>query len=442
MDSSQRQTVAVVGLGYVGLPVALLAEEKGYRVIGIDVDEKKVESINRRVSPINDGQVVSRIGGSSLEATTDASRVAEASVVLVCVPTPVSDSHLPDLGPLRSAIQDIAPFLAEGALVVIESTINPGVCEGVVIPLLERITGARCGSSFFVAHCPERINPGDPKWSVESIPRVVGASDQEALQKAMQFYQSILNAEVRPMSTLKEAEAVKVVENAFRDINIAFVNELAVSFSKLGIDVVHVIEGAATKPFAFLPHYPGCGVGGHCIPVDPYYLIEYARTNGDFHHEFLTIARKVNQRMPRFTVDLLLSLLKERGTEGIHVGVFGLSYKPDVDDDRESPSYEIMKHLQSEGISFSVFDPFFSSADHQDRVARSLGFPVQVERSFQEALERSDAVIVATAHSYFQEHFSPEMCLKYGISVVVDGRNVLPKEKFQSAGIAYKGIGR
>jgi UDP-N-acetyl-D-glucosamine dehydrogenase len=283
-----NRTIVVIGLGYVGLPLALLADRKGYKVIGIDVISEKVELLNRRTVPFADQEIAEQLKNSSLEATTDFSRIKDVSIIIICVPTPIYENNMPNFEPVENACRSIAPFLQKEQLVVLESTVNPGFCENIVLPILEKESGLKCGKDFYLAHCPERINPGDKKWNIENINRVVGGFDETGLQKAIEFYKSIISAEIKPMASLKEAEAVKIVENAFRDINIAFVNELAMSFSRLNIDVVNVINGAATKPFSFMPHYPGCGVGGHCIPVDPYYLIEYAKKNGFkyFRHFF------------------------------------------------------------------------------------------------------------------------------------------------------------
>jgi UDP-N-acetyl-D-glucosamine dehydrogenase len=278
-----NKTISIIGLGYVGLPLALLAAKKGYRVIGVIKNPEKAKLINERISPIQDEKIIEDLKTTTLEATTDFSRIKEAIIVIVCVPTPIDCNHMPNLEPVESATRNVGIYLQKGQTVIMESTVNPGVCEEVMLPILEKESGLKSGIDFYFAHCPERINPGDPKWNVENINRVVGSLEEKGLDIATSFYQSILTGSIMRMGNLKEAEACKVVENSFRDINIAFVNELALSFAKLGIDAVRVIDGAATKPFAFMAHYPGCGVGGHCIPVDPYYLIEYAKKKGFFH---------------------------------------------------------------------------------------------------------------------------------------------------------------
>jgi len=340
----------------------------------------------------------------------------------------VYENHLPNLEPVKKACEHIAKFLQKGQLVILESTVNPGVSESIVLPILEKGSGLQGGVDFYLAHCPERINPGDKKWNVANINRVVGSLEEKGLKMAVDFYRSIISGEVNPMGSLKEAEAVKVVENSFRDINIAFVNELAMSFSRLDIDVVNVINGAATKPFSFMAHFPGCGVGGHCIPVDPYYLIDYAKKNG-FNHDFLKLARRINNHMPEFTAEQVKRELSKKGisVQGAKVAVLGLAYKPEIDDYRESPSFKIIKYLQALGARVVSFDPFVIAKS----AAKNLG----------EAVENAQAVVIATAHKAFKE-LKPEYLVKHGVKVVIDGRNCLQKDKFGAVGIVYKGIGR
>lgn len=419
-----KQKVAIIGLGYVGLPLAVQTALKGYDVTGIDLDEPKISSINKGVSPITDEFVEDNLKPGFMEATTDMSVVKNADIVIICVPTPVKNDYQPDLGPLKGAVSAAAKHLKKGALLIIESTINPGVSDEVILPLIEEEFGLEPGKDFYLSHCPERINPGDPKWTVANIPRVVGSFDEVGLKKTVEFYESIVDASIKPMGSLKEAEAVKVVENSFRDVNIAFVNELAMSFSALGINVVNVINGAATKPFAFMAHYPGAGVGGHCIPVDPYYLIEYARSYG-FDHDFLSLARKINNKMPEFTVERLIDGLNEAGLalSRSRVIILGLSYKPNVGDDRESPSYKIIKILKQKGVKrVDTFDPYFADKS--------------TATSLEDALKDKDAVIIATAHKEFME-------IDYdasGTKVLVDGRNALPVKTDYSR-VVYRGIG-
>lgn len=415
--TTATKRLAIIGLGYVGWPLVLLAMRRGYRVHGIDIDSTKIEKLQSSLDTASNS--------ITLAATFEG--VAEVETMVVCVPTPVHENHEPDLEPLKNAAISIAPHLKRDQLIIIESTVNPGVCEEVVLPLLLAGSGLAQEEIYF-AHCPERINPGDPKWNVENIPRVVGALNAKSLKRAIEFYESVLTGAIKPLSSLKEAEAVKMVENSFRDINIAFVNELGMSFSRLGIDVMHVIEGASTKPFGFMTHYPGCGVGGHCIPVDPYYLITYAKQNG-FTHRFLAMAREVNNAMPAFAVSRLIEAFAEAGMapRGKRVALLGIAYKPNIEDYRESPSLAINDELVRHGIEVQSFDPHVP--EHSSA------------KTLKAALQGTDAVIVATAHDSFRE-LTPGYLKRHGVRIVIDGRNCLPKEQFVKAGMTYRGIGR
>ncbi len=448
-----KQSVAIIGLGYVGLPLAILADKKGFKVVGIDADASKVAAIQQGASPFYDPEVTADLAKTSLTATSDITAIADVDTIVVCVPTPVDENYNPDLTPVRNACTAIAHNLHAGQLIIIESTINPGVCDEVIIPLLEEASGLSCGTDFYLAHCPERINPGDTRWNVSNIARVVGGNDAISLKRATAFYAAVVDAPIKPMGSLKEAEAVKVVENSFRDINIAFVNELAMSFTKLGIDVVNVIDGAATKPFAFMPHYPGAGVGGHCIPVDPYYLIEYAQRNG-FSHEFLRAARGINNAMPEFAVERCADGLEEAGIplKGARVTVLGLSYKPDVGDLRESPALEIIEILKRKGAHVAAFDPYITAyeggvpAAHADAEREPAAFyetatALTANDDLRQAVQGADAVLIATAHAEFKQ-IDPTFLKAEGIKVVADGRNYLNKAAVTKAGLIYRGIGR
>lgn len=422
------KSIAVIGLGYVGLPLALLADKKDFKVFGIDIDSKKIKSLSNKKSYIDDVSD-KEISTTKAKFTNDMSVVSKVDAVIICVPTPVSSEKVPDLDPVKSAVSVIAPHLKNGSLVVIESTINPGVCDDIVIPLLEEKSGKKVGSDIYLAHCPERINPGDPKWNVSNINRVVGANSKPELDMAVDLYENLIDAEIKPMATIKEAEAVKIVENSFRDVNIAFVNELAMSFHKLGINLENVIDGATTKPFSFMPHHPGCGVGGHCIPVDPYYLIEYAHNNG-FEHHFLRLARDINESMPQFTVDLLTEALNEIGLplKNTKVALLGLSYKANVGDNRESPANVIKELLLEAGVDLTIYDPYFIN----DSTVKSLG----------DALSGATAIVIATGHDEFK-NIIVKLLIEKKIKVIVDGRNVMrhQKETFKNTSIIYKGIG-
>jgi UDP-N-acetyl-D-glucosamine dehydrogenase len=427
-EAVATQHVVVVGLGYVGLPLAILARERGHITAGVDISERRREMIKKAEVPDLEDAQTSALKKQPLQISGDFSPVALADIVIICVPTPVDADHNPDLSPVVAACEGVAVHLRRGQLVILESTVHPGTCEEIVIPILEKNSKLKAGRDFGVAHCPERINPGDKYWSVSRIPRVIGAVDRKSLMRASAFYRSILDALVYEMGSLREAEAVKVVENSFRDINIAFVNELAMSFTKLNIDVINVLEGAATKPFGFMIHYPGAGVGGHCIPVDPYYLIRYAHKNG-FSHKFLSLARDINEHMPEFTAEQTKIALEQNDIDldGAVVALLGISYKPNISDLRESPSFEIIHELKVRGALVRTFDPH--APEHS-----SVG-------TLEEALEGADAAVIATAHREFKT-LTPDVFLKHGVRAVVDGRNCLDKEQFAASALTYRGIGR
>lgn len=416
MNKAQNTSVAVVGLGYVGLPLALLAEKKGFEVVGIEASKEKVSDLKNGVSLVDDEMVVKKLPTTKILFTDQFSKISDCDIVIICVPTPVDGTKDPDLSLVESAVKSSVAQMKQGSLLVVESTINPGVCDEVVIPLIEFSSNHVVGKTIHLAHCPERINPGDKKWNVGNINRVLGASDQAGLDAAYSFYSKLVDADIMKMNTIKEAEAVKVVENSFRDINIAFVNELAMSFKKLGIDVTNVINGAATKPFAFMAHYPGIGVGGHCIPVDPYYLMKYAMSNG-FDHKFLRLARDINESMPVYSVGLLEQALIEKMNKPLSettVCVLGLSYKPNVADDRESPAYAVISALEDRGATVVKYDPYFLEKS--------------TEKTLDASLAGADAAILVTSHDEFKS-IKPE---KLGtVKVFFDGRNLL-KENFSS----------
>lgn len=399
------KNVCVIGLGYVGLPLAELCLKKGYKVSGLEVDSAKVE----RISKSHPGIILN-----------EPNSVANSDIAIICVPTPVDNNKMPDLSCVISATNEVARGLHKGMLVIMESTVNPCVTDEDVQPILES-TGLKAGIDFNLAHCPERINPGDPHWHVGNIPRVIGATTKEGCKRAKEFYESILNAPIKEMSSIKAAEAVKIVENSFRDVNIAFVNELAKSFTKFGIDITEVIEGAKTKPFGFMAHYPGCGVGGHCISVDPYYLIEKAKLLG-FDHKLLKLAREINSGMPHYTVELVVNALNETGKslKGSKIGILGLTYKPGVEDLRESPALEVVEELKKRKAEILAYEPYIPSMSNA---------------TAEEAINNTDVVVLLTAHPEFK-------ALDYSkAKIIVDGRNFLDKTSL-SKHSRYSGIGR
>lgn len=420
--------VSVLGLGYVGLPLACaIAKLTDHEVVGYDESQNKVAQINNKMCPIDDVQCADDLKIVDFKCSSNSEIIKNSDIYIVCVPTPVLNDYTPDLSPVKSATETIAKYLKTGQSVIIESTINPGVCDEIVVPILEKMTEMRAGTDFDVAHCPERINPGDPVWNVYNIPRNIGSTSPEATRRLAEFYREFVSNEINEMPNLKTAEATKIIENTFRDINIAFVNELAKSFDVLGIDLISVIKGASNKPFAFMPHFPSCGVGGHCIPVDPYYLIERAKQSG-FDHKFLKLAREINNSMPEYTIEKLIDALNiiEKPIKNTSIGLLGLSYKANVGDIRESPSIKLRSILLEKQANLFIFDPYFPEMSNV--------------KSLDEILDKCDAILIATDHSEFNG-LSAELLFDKGVKVVVDGKNMLDKFEITSKGILYRGIG-
>jgi len=404
--------VCVVGLGYVGLPLLKLTIEKGFNAVGFDTDEKKVKKIKSQ--------------GINATNNPDTSH-KDADCYIICVPTPIDENNRPNLQFVESSSKMISKYLKKSSIVILESTVAPGTTEEVVVPILEE-SGLKSGKDFYLSQCPERIDPGNKKWTVRNLPRVVGGIDKDSTDITYEFYNQILESEIIKMSNVKAAESVKIVENTFRDVNIAFVNELAKSFDKIGIDIVEVIKGASTKPFGFMPHYPGCGVGGHCIAIDPYYLIEKAEKAG-FSHQFLKLAREINKSMPEYTIKKLINGLNKanKSVKGSNIAVLGLAYKAGVEDTRESPAIPIIKSLENMGANVIIYDPFVLDKS--------------TVKSLDEALSSSSCIIIVTDHQEFKD-ITPEILKQKNIDVVIDGRNILDKEKIKAHGIIYEGIGR
>jgi len=348
------EKVSILGMGYVGFPLACAVAKAGkYEVIGIDISEEKVKKINNGISPVRDKQAEKDIREVSIKASSNIEEIKDSDIIILAVPTPVTKNKHPDLSFVKNATKSILPYVKDNQLIILESTVSPGVCEEEILPILNTT-----GKDFCLIHCPERIDPGNPEYNVYNIPRNIGGTSKEGTKRAADFYRTFIKADVNEMSCLKAAEATKILENTFRDINIAYINEVAKSFDIMGLDILEVIKGASSKPFGFMPHYPGCGVGGHCIPVDPYYLIEKASDSG-FDHVFLKYARKINESMPEYTVEKLVKGLNqiEKPVKNTKIGLLGLSYKPNVADLRESPALKIKVLLEELQADLMICEP-------------------------------------------------------------------------------------
>jgi UDP-N-acetyl-D-glucosamine dehydrogenase len=391
--------VGIIGLGYVGLPLARAFADAGYRVLGFDTDPVKVEKLARGESYIGHipDESVASMAGAGFEATDRFERLGEADAVIICVPTPLTEARDPDLGYVVASARAVAATLRAGQLVVLESTTYPGTTRDVVLPILEG-GGLRAGSDFFLAFSPEREDPGNPTYSAPTIPKVVGGLDPPSLEAAEALYGRVV-VRVVPVSTPEVAEACKILENTYRAVNIALVNELKILFDRMGIDVWEVIEAAKTKPFGFQAFYPGPGLGGHCIPIDPFYLSWVARKHG-FATRFIELAGEINTSMPAHVVGKVADALNDRGKalKGSKVLLLGMAYKKDVDDPRESPGFELMDLLLEKGAEVEYNDPHIPSLPpmrkypHLKKESRPLSA---------EYLASRDCVLVVTDHSAY-----------------------------------------
>ncbi len=392
--------IAIVGLGYVGLPLCIQFSKCGANVVGLDIDRKKVDAINQGVSYIHHipSQIVAeQVRERRLSASSDFSRVDQCDSVIICVPTPLTKQREPDLSYVLNTGRALAPYIRAGTLIVLESTTYPGTTDTDLRQVLEEGSGLKAGRDFYLAFSPEREDPGNPNSKVATIPKVVGGLTEACREKAIALY-SIAVEKVIAVSSCRAAEATKLLENIFRSVNIALVNELKVVYGAMDIDIWEVIEAAKTKPFGYMPFYPGPGLGGHCIPIDPFYLTWKAREYG-MATRFIELAGEVNTSMPHFVVQKLVEALnKERKpVNGSKVLIVGLAYKANVDDDRESPAYVLMDMLQSLGATVSFYDPYIPvirpSREHSHWAGtKSIEWnPSQIERH--------DVVLIATAHS-------------------------------------------
>ncbi len=407
--------LGVVGLGYVGLPLAVEFGKAGFQVTGIDTDEKRVRDLQRGVSYIPDvptADVEELVRSGRLVATTDFAALRKVDAVNICVPTPLSKQRDPDVSFIVSATEQLAKHLHRGMLVILESTTYPGTTEELILPRLQE-TGLVVGRDFFLAFSPERVDPGNPRFNTKNIPKVVGGVTPTCTEMAVRLYRQRLERVV-PVSSPQVAEMVKLLENTFRSVNIGLVNELALMCARMKIDVWEVIDAAATKPFGFMPFFPGPGLGGHCIPIDPFYLSWKARASG-FEARFIELAGAVNSQMPDHVVGLVAESLNRdgRAVRGSNVLVLGVAYKADIDDTRESPSLDIMEELRERGAVIEYSDPYVPELEFAGRKLKSVTLtPAQ--------LRRHDCVVIATAH----RSFPWEEILRHA-KAIVDTRNAL-----------------
>jgi UDP-N-acetyl-D-glucosamine dehydrogenase len=423
----RRARVGVIGLGYVGLPLTLLFEEAGFEVVGFDVDPAKPAALQQGESYIRHigaERVAQAFARGRVVATTDFDRLAECDAVLVCVPTPLGRHREPDLSFIRATAAEVAKRLRPGQLVVLESTTYPGTTREELLPPFEG-RGMKCGAEFFLAFSPEREDPGNRSFHTRNIPKVVGGLDPASQEVATALYTAAVER-VIPVSSPEVAEAAKLLENIFRAVNIALANEMKMVLDRMGVNVWEVIEAARTKPFGFMPFYPGPGLGGHCIPLDPFYLTWKAAEHGVWAR-FIELAGDINTAMPDYVVDRTAKALNRhsKSLKGSRVLVLGLSYKADIDDDRESPSFEIIERLQGEGAEVSYCDPYIPVA----RPGRDHDLGLASVPCTAEEFARYDVLVVSTAHSDFRDP-----ALYREVRLVVDTRNLIASIAFPTVG--------
>ena len=387
--------VAIIGVGYVGLPLAVAFAEAGFPVVGIDIDREKVEAINAGRSYIGDvsSERLARLvsaGDGKLQATTDYAVLDHCDVAIICVPTPLSKTHDPDVSYILAAGREVAAHLHPEMLVVLESTTYPGTTDELLLPILSE-KGLQVGRDFYLAFSPERIDPGRTDWTVENTPKVLGGVTPQCLAMAQALYGQVIERVV-PVSSTRAAEMVKLLENTFRAVNIALVNEIAIMCDKLGLDVWEVIEAASTKPYGFMPFYPGPGLGGHCIPVDPHYLAWKLKTL-NYNARFIQLAGEINAAMPHYVVDKISDALNDEGkaVKGSRILLLGVAYKRDVSDVRESPALDILRLLERKGAVVAYHDPYVPHLQLDDVVMDSITLN-------EEALRSADCVVVTTDH--------------------------------------------
>lgn len=408
--------VGIIGMGYVGLPLAILCSDGGFQTIGFDIDEEKTKKLNDGISYIKHikEEDIKKAKEKNFHATSDFKKLSKCDVIIICVPTPLTENLEPDMQYIENTGLEISKNLRKEQLIVLESTTYPGTTEEFLIPILEK-SKLKAGDDFYVAFSPEREDPGNPNFHTRNIPKVVGGFDEKSLKVAVSFYEKIVE-KVVPVSSLMVAESCKIVENMYRAVNIAMVNELKILFLKMGIDIWEVIKAASTKPFGFQPFYPGPGLGGHCIPIDPFYLSWKAKEY-DLNLRFVELSGEVNISMPYFVIGRLIDALNERGKalKGCNVLLIGIAYKKNVDDLRESPALKIWDILLKKGAKVSYHDPFIPKVPK----TRKYKFEAESKLLNKEILESFDAVIITTDHSSIDY----ELIKKFA-KLIIDTRGV------------------
>ncbi|MCX7994608.1 MAG: nucleotide sugar dehydrogenase [candidate division WOR-3 bacterium] len=416
---TKKAKVGIIGMGYVGLPLALELCRCGFKTIGIDIDKERVDKINSGISFIDDvpeEELAKFVKQKMIRATTDYRILKDVDIIMICVPTPVNVNKEPDLNPIINSSENIAKILRKDHLVILKSTTFPETTEKIVLPILER-SGLKVGRDFYLAFCPERIDPGNKKFGIANTPAVVGGITKKCTEITAEFYKKFVN-QVVPVSSARTAEMTKLLENTFRNVNIALVNEFAQLCERMGnINIWEVIEAAKTKPFGFMPFYPGPGVGGHCIPVDPYYL-SYKAREYDFHTVFIELSARINEEMPYFVVNKTIEELSKSGVcpAKAKVLLLGMAFKKDISDLRDSPAIRVYQIIKDKVAKLEYNDPHVPYFEHNGKRIKS------VKLNFQR-LKEYDAVVILTDHSAYDYN----KILKYS-KLIIDTRNAIKKE--------------
>jgi len=395
--NSKEIIVGVVGLGYVGLPLAVEKAKAGYKTIGFDVQPQKVEMVNQGINYIGDvvdSELKELVENGLLSATCDFSFVRDADFIAIAVPTPLDEYQQPDISYVRDSTKAVAKYLRRGSMVVLESTTYPGTTEELMLPLLEEGSGLKCGEDFYLAFSPERVDPGNLIYQTKNTPKVVGGVGKDATEVIAAMYRNVLQGEIFEASSPKIAEMEKILENTYRNVNIGLINELAMLCNKMNINIWEVIEAAKTKPFGFTPFYPGPGLGGHCIPLDPYYLSWKAREYG-FHTSMIEASMMVNDRMPEYTVERAGKILNrfKKALNGAKVLILGVAYKGDIDDYRESPAIRVIEEFQKAGSEVEFYDPFVTEYKEKGHTMQGIS------ELTAETIQNADIVVITTNHT-------------------------------------------
>ncbi len=420
--TEKRARIGVIGLGYVGLPLAVEFAQRGFRSTGFEVDYKKIDEINSGrsyIGDVNSAVVGELVKSGTLSATADFDQLKDCDAIIICVPTPLRKTKEPDVSYILAAAEEIKQRLRRGQLIVLESTTYPGTTDEVLLPMFEE-AGLKLDEDFLLAFSPERVDPGNPQFQTNNIPKVVGGCTDDSTAAAAFLYSQIVN-EVHSVSSARVAETAKLLENTFRAVNIGMANEMARLCYALGIDTWEVIKAAATKPFGFMPFYPGPGIGGHCIPLDPHYLSWKARQHG-FDSRFIGLAEEVNSRMPDHVVTLVADGLNDerKAVNGSSVLLLGVAYKKDIDDVRESPALSIIDRLRARGAEVSYHDPFVATVSFHDAHTEGGREPLHSSELTDELLKNSDCVVIVTDHSDIDYARVTKLA-----SLIVDTRNAL-----------------